>query len=372
MGLTVGLYGGAEIGVAGDDEKGNQQAGFGIGITWRGQAPCFIICLKGFEPCLNFLGVAGYTLLVVAEVGGEELQGEEAGLVVGVFYIYISIGGKPAEALVVVLSGLLVGGLAVAVVQDIDDLFLVVVDGIAREEPALMGVDKADIAHADIGEVDALGTPEDIEADGHADAVFLDFHLGDFGLLAGPGCHLQDDLVANRELVERLIEEELQVAVFDGLDEQLHIGIAQADFLARGIAIPAQVEACLAVPVGLDNPTDALEGRLNENEVMEVTAQGVLVGSGTVVLVAELVVALTVRRDDGHIHEWDIVPERGLRLVVRLKEGAAALFLQHDVNQCWVEVPHHIPGCVVCLGITCFQFCHRYFFSLSLQAILKD
>ncbi len=75
---------------------------------------------------------------------------------------------------------------------------------------------------------------------------------------------------------------------------------------------------------------------------MEVATEGVLVGSGTIVLVAELI-GLGVRRDDGHILEGDVVAERGLGAGLVGQEPAIELFLQHDVDESWVEVPQDIP-----------------------------
>jgi len=320
MGLAEALGGITVVGVAGDDKEGYHE----IGIC--GGAGLGLIT----QPLTELSRIGITRLCIVEEVGTEQHEGGEAPAVV------LALDGDAGIAIHTchtgdVMMGILLRDLtAVLITQDIDHLLLEVLQEMTTEEAFLAGIIEDDITLLHIGEVDTPLVIGNIDTHGHIDLALLHHHLRDGAFLTYPRLHLHTDRVAHRHLIEGMTEEELQLAVLDGLTQQLHLGGGDLDGLARMVAVVIETQARPSVPVGLYDTPDALLRGFDEHKAMELTTDIGIVGQAL------------------HHQVGDEVLYR-LGGLVTVKQGTIVLLLQHDVYLLGLEVNHYIP-----------RFCHSF------------
>lgn len=354
MGIAVHFDGIAPMGLAGGDEQCRHEVGIGIGL--RG--------LPAVKEGGDFVLIGVFLALVLQQIGTDEAQGSEADTVVRVVDIEVVVGGEAPEPLAVTVGDFIGRMMTEAVAQQVDNLFLVVADGIVGEQSATLGILKENIADMDVGEVDALGTSQDVHADGHAELTTLDGYLLDDTSLALPRLHLEDDLIAGGKVVEGLVDIELQMTALDGGHELSHLDIGNCYHALVGVAVVVESQPSLDVPVGMDDGADPLGRGLYEHKVMQIFAQGIAVIGGLVVLVGLLDTQTLLCSLDGDRLEGDKEPVRRQRFLALAPEETITVFLQHRFYLLRTEMTHHKP--VVCVGlIRCRLLRHSHYLVLS-------
>ena len=275
MRLAIGLHGIAITGVASGDEQGHCEVGVHEGVEKRE--------LRDLRR--NFVCVLRHACPVGTKVSAKELESRETGLLVGLLNIDAGVGSEALQALLVGLNHLISTLRGEPMTEQVDNLLFIVGDGIATEQTPLLLVNKQDIAHIDIREVDALGAIEDVQTNGDAGAVLTHFDGLDLSQASHPGLHLEDNLVAYRELTDRLVEEELQVMVLHRENETLHLSIGDSHFRSIGVTIVIQPETGHPVPISLHDGSDTLRKSLDKHEMAQVVAQTGIIGCGVVMTI---------------------------------------------------------------------------------------
>lgn len=354
MGIAVRFDGIAPMGLAGGDEQSRHEIGICIRL-WG---------LPATKECGDFVLIGVFLAQVLQQVGTDEAQRSEAGTVVRVVDIEMVVGREAPESLTVTFGDIVGIVMTEAVAQQVDNLLLVVADGIVGEQSATLGILEEDIADMDIGEVDALGTSQDVHADGHAELATLDGYLLDDTSLAYPRLHLEDDLVASGKVVEGLVDIELQMAALDGGHELAHLDIGDGYHALVGITIVVEAQPRLEIPVGMDDGTDPLGRGLDEHKVVEVVAQGIAIVGSPVVLIGLRGIARLFCREDRDGLERDKETVGRQRLLALVSEETVTVLLQHRLYLLRTEMTHHKP--VVCVGLIRHRLLrHSYYYILS-------
>lgn len=324
MGLEIALDGITVVGITGDHKESEHEIGIGgrTGLHgrmdiggWSGIA--FI------KPVLELGGIGITSGGIGEEIGTEEHQGGETLLVIGIVNGDIGIAIHTCDTGGVTMGFHLGDLMTVFIVEDIDHLLLEVLEEVATEEALLAGIIEDDIALLDIGEIDTPLVVGNIDANSHVELALLDSHLGDGAFLAHPGSHLHTDGIAHGHLVDGMTEEELELTTLDGLTQQLHLRGGDLDGLALVVAIVIHTQTRRAVPLSIDDATDALFGGMDKHKVMELLTDVLVIGHSL-----------------HHKIGYEVVHWLGGS---GSTQRAFVLLLQHDVDQLGLEVDHYIP-----------------------------
>ena len=370
MCVTILLHGIAPVHLTGGDEQGYHEIGLGIDGGRE------LIAQK-----IDHLLQVGFPFLVVLQqIGADELQGSEAHALVGIVDIDVIVGGQALEAQAICLGHLFGMRMTETVTEEVEDLLFVIGDGVIAEHPPTFLILKEDVAHMHIGEVDALRSSEDVHANGHTELSALDGNLLDDAMPPLPRLELQRDPVARGEVVEWLVDIELEVLVLYGCHELSHLGIGNGDHLLVGITVVVQSQTRVGVPFGLDDGLNSPCRCLYEHEVMQVVTQRVLIVLRTIVLVGGILLLRTLwgMYDRDALKGYEKA-ERRQRLLAFCQELSIAIFLQHGLDGLRTEVAHHVPRTILfemALGngvfLICIMLYHSYYFSLSLHYYIQD
>ena len=264
--LMVFFYCFAEGALAGCHEEDGCYKGFliGVGCLWVRQGRC------------QFVDKGCFVVLVSAECGAEEQEGLEMGLLGDVVELQVVENAVGVQSFLVLTMGLLCLTSEDASPQDVEQLFLHALDEIGFEH--LVYLSSGDV-HIGVGTLIECQHELVVEhRDGQGELVTV-LCLGDF-LNRGLVILEESFLDVDGTLLERVFSEGSEgesLAVFhDQGDERRHLLLGQSDGDTIACSQIMKMEASTAVPLTIEEFVDLMSGGLDEDEVVEEIAQGIV------------------------------------------------------------------------------------------------